>query len=132
MVSVPLPEGNNWDFARGSPTEIFCFFGQWDRVSTRQAGVWIDFHFSGFYFYSVRVFSPNPISIIRIVQYFTISVLGDFKDTLANVRIPEALLKFDSNCVTWVENKYVRRESNQIGIKQLILIKSKPQLSLIK
>ena len=64
------------------------------------------------------MFSPNPISITGIVEYSTISVLEFFEDTLANVELPEALLEFDSNCVTWVENKYVRRELNRIGKKQ--------------
>ena len=52
--------------------------------------------------------------MIRIVEYSTISVLEYFEDTLANVGLPEAWLRCDSNCVTRVENKYVRRESNQI------------------
>ena len=76
--------------------------------------------------------SVNPISIIRIVEYSTIWVLGILEDTLANVGLPEAWLKCDLNCVTRVKNKYVRCESNRIGKKQLRLIKSKPQLSLIK
>ena len=50
--------------------------------------------------------------MIRIVEYPTISVLEHFGDTLANVRHPEALLACDSNCVTHIENKYVRRELN--------------------
>ena len=62
----------------------------------------------------VRVFLPNPISIITIVEYFTISVLEHFGDTLANVGLPEAWLGCDSNCVTRIENKYVRRELNRI------------------
>ena len=59
---------------------------------------------------SVRVFSPNPNSIVRIVEYSTISVLEYFEDTLANVGLPEASLKCDLNCVTRVENRYVKRE----------------------
>ena len=44
-----------------------------------------------------------------------ISVLVYFEDTLADVGLPEALLKRDSNYVIWVKNKYDRRESNMIG-----------------
>ena len=112
MVSVPLTEGNNRNFARGSPTELsfFGFFGQKDRVATRQAGVWIYFYFSYFF----RVFSPNPISIIRIVEDSTISVLEYFGYSLANVGLPKAWLGCDSNFVTWIENKYVRCELNQV------------------
>ena len=66
------------------------------------------------------------------MKYSTISVLEYFKDTLANLVLTEAWLKFDSNCVTRVENRYVKRKSNQIGKKHVSLVKSKPQLSLIK
>ena len=52
--------------------------------------------------------------MIRIVDYSIISVLKYIEDTLANVGLPEALMRCDSNCVTQVENKYVRRESNRI------------------
>ena len=99
-----MSEGNNQNFARGSPTELsfFSFFGQsgisstnwreqpefckgfphWDifflvqkdKVSNRQAGVWIDFYFSDFLNFA-RVFLPNPLSIIIIVEYSMISVL---------------------------------------------------------
>ena len=66
---------------------IFLFlFGQNDRVDTRQAGVWIEFHFSDFF----RMFSPNPISIIRIVEYSMISVLEYLRETLANLGLPKA------------------------------------------
>ena len=63
------------------------------------------------------MFFPNPILIIRIVEYSTISVQEYFKDTLANMGLPGAWLKYDLNCVTCVENKYVRRESNWIRKK---------------
>ena len=66
------------------------------------------------------------------MEYSTISVLEYYEDTLANVGLPEAWLRCDSNCVTRVENKYVRRESNRIEKKQVSLVKSKPQLGLIK
>ena len=36
------------------------------------------------------------------------------EDALANMGLPESWLGFDSNCVTQIENKYVRRESNWI------------------
>ena len=42
-----------------------------------------------------------------------ISVLEYFPDNLANVGLPEAWLDCDSNCVTQIENKYARRESNR-------------------
>ena len=61
-----------------------------------------------------RMFLPDPISIIRIVEYSTISVLEYFEDTLANVGLPESLLKCDLNCVTRIENRCVRCESNRI------------------
>ena len=85
----PLTEWNNQNFSWGSPTEIyfFVFFGQQDQVATRQAGVWIDFHLSDFF---VRVFSLNPISIIRITECSTILVLDYFVDTLSNMVILEA------------------------------------------
>ena len=104
------------------------FFGKLDQVYNRQAGVWIEFRFSGV----LRVFLANSISIIIIVEYSTTSVLEYFGDTLVNVGLPEAWIEFDSNFVARVENKYVRRDSNLIGGKQLNLIKLKPQLSLIK
>ena len=75
--------------------------------------MWIDFA-SLISFDYARVLSPNPISMIRIVKYSTISVLEYFEDTLANMGLPEALLECDSNRVTRVKNKYVRRESNRI------------------
>ena len=50
VVSVPLTVGNNRNFVSDSPNELFFgFFGQQDRVATRQSGVWIDFHFSGYF-----------------------------------------------------------------------------------
>ena len=65
-------------------------------------------------FSSFRVFSPKNISVIIIVEYSTISMLEYFEDTLANVGLPEALLEWDSNYVTRIENKYIKRELNQI------------------
>ena len=120
MVSVPLTEGTNWNFARGYPTEITIFiylvkvvsvplferkkqifdrgpptefffkinfFSQWYRVTTIQDGVRIEFHFTYIF---VRMFLLKPISMIRIVEYSTVSVLEYFGDTLANVGLPEA------------------------------------------
>ena len=52
--------------------------------------------------------------MIRIVEYSTISVLEYFEDTLANVGLPEARLKCDSNYVTQVKNKYVKHKLNLI------------------
>ena len=65
-------------------------------------------------FSSFRVFSPKNISVIIIVEYSTISMLEYFEDTLANVGLPEALLEWDSNYVTQIENKYIKCELNQI------------------
>ena len=48
-----------------SELSFFGLLGQQDRVATRQAGIWIDFHFSDFIF-PVRVFPPNPISITEL------------------------------------------------------------------
>ena len=95
VVSAPLTERNNRNFARGSPIELsfFGLFGQKHRLSITQDGVLIDFHFSDFlyiYIYIFRVFLSNPISIIRIVEYSTISVLEYFEDTLNNVGLPES------------------------------------------
>ena len=99
---------------------FFCFFGRRYWVPTRQSGVWIDFHFSGFFtLFFVREFLPNPISIIGIVEYSMISVLEYFGDTLANVGLPEAWLVCDWDCVNCIENKYVRHESNRIGGKPI-------------
>ena len=47
--------------------------------------------------------SPNKILLIRIVEYATNLVLGYFKDTLANVGLPEAWLEWDSNSLTVIE-----------------------------
>ena len=66
-------------FARGYPTELF-FFGKLDQVSTVLAGVWVDFFVSSLIFYFVRVFSPNTISNIIIVEYSTILVLEYFEE----------------------------------------------------
>ena len=49
-----------------------------------------------------------------------ISVLEYFEDTLANVGLPEAWLKCDSNCVTRVENKYVKCELDWIEINKWV------------
>ena len=45
VCTAPPTEDNNRDFVGGSPTDFFCLFGQLDRVSTGQAGVWIYFNF---------------------------------------------------------------------------------------
>ena len=95
MVSLPLTERNNHNFTRSFPTELFFLFGIFGpnkRISTEQVEVWNDFYFSDFVFvfkFYQSVF-PNPISIIRILEYSTISVLEYFGDTLANVGLPEA------------------------------------------
>ena len=44
-----------------------------------------------FIYLFVKVFLSNPISIIRIVEFPLISVLGYFEDTLDNVGLPEAV-----------------------------------------
>ena len=85
------------------------------------------------------MFSPKPNFNYRIVEYSMISVLEYFEDTLANVGLLESWLKCDSNCVTQVENKYVRGESNWIKKTSepsqmetaIDSNKTKPQLSLI-
>ena len=74
--------------------------------------------------------SPKTISVLRIVEYSTISMLDYFEDTLANVGLSEAWLGCVYNCVTGIRNNYVKCESNWIE-KQLSLIKSEKQLSLI-
>ena len=112
VCTYPLAKDNNQNFARGSTNDIFFgFFGQRDQVATRQDGVWMNFyfplHFSDYiYFDFVRVFLPNTISIIRIVEYSTILVLAYFEYTLANVGLPQACLEWDVNCVTKIE-KYL-------------------------
>ena len=62
--NVPLTEGKNRDFARNSPTELsfFGFFDQRARVTTKQSGARIYFHFSDFF---VRTFSQNPILLTK-------------------------------------------------------------------
>ena len=67
---------------------------------------------------------PNPISIIRIVEYSTISVLEYFRDILDNVGLPESRLESNYNFVTHIINKEVRCESNRIKKNQSSLIKS--------
>ena len=49
-----------------------------------------------------------------MMEYSTISMLNYFKDNLANVGLPKAWLVWDSNCVTPIQNKYIKRESNLI------------------
>ena len=39
-----------------------------------------------------EVFLPKTISVLRIVEYSTISMLGYFEDTLTNLGLPEAWL----------------------------------------
>ena len=51
------------------------------------------------------MFSQNPISIIIIVEYSTISVMEYFRDTLANVGLPKAWLECYLNCVTQIKIK---------------------------
>ena len=58
------------------------------------------------------------------MEYSKISMLNYFKDTLANVELPEDWLEWDSNDVTRIENKCIKRESNWIG-KKLSQIESK-------
>ena len=88
-----------------------------DQVDTVSAGVWLDlissFLFSGFWFF-FRLFSPKTISVLRIVEYYTMSMLGYFEDTLTKVGLPEAWLECDSDDVTQIENNCVKRVSNQI------------------
>ena len=57
------------------------------------------------------MFSPKTISVPRIVEYSTISMLDYFEDNLANVVLPEAWLECDSNDVTRIENNCVKHES---------------------
>ena len=40
-------------------------------------------------------------------------MLNYFEDTLANVRLPEAWLEWDSNDVTQIKNKRVKYDLNQ-------------------
>ena len=56
----------------------------------------------------------SKYSNIEIVEYSTILMLDYYKDTLENVGLPEALLEWDSNYVTRIENKYIKCELNQI------------------
>ena len=73
---------------------FLILFVQQDPVATRKYGVWIDFCLSSFILI-FRVFSPKPISMIRIVEYSTILVLEYFEDTLDNVVPSEAWLERD-------------------------------------
>ena len=52
----------------------------------------------------------NQYQVLRIVEYSTISMLDSFKDTLANMGLPEAWLVCDSNYVTQIEDNCVNRE----------------------
>ena len=87
-----FPRINPLKMFKGFPYwAIFVFFDQMDQVATKLAGVWQDFFCSllrSFDF--VIVFSSNTISIIRIVEYSTISVIEYFEDTLDNMGLPEA------------------------------------------
>ena len=60
------------------------------------------------------MFLPKTISVLRIVEYSTISMLGYFEDTLSNVGLPEAWLEWELYGVTQIENKCGKRETNQI------------------
>ena len=88
----------NWmeqpEFCKGLRHWDIFLFGQQDQVATRQVGVWIYFHFHDF-FDPVRVFSPNPILIIKVLEYSMISVLEYFGDTLENIGLPKAWLECD-------------------------------------
>ena len=57
-----------------------------------------------FYFIFNTVLSKT-VSVLRIVEYFTISMLYYFKDTLANVGLHEAWMEWDLNFVARIENK---------------------------
>ena len=72
---------------------------------------------------SLECSRQKPISVLRIVAYSIISMLDYYKDTRANVRLSESWLIWGSNCVTQIERKFVKRESNRI--KNLSQIQSK-------
>ena len=48
------------------------------------------------------------------MEYFTVSMLDYFEDTLSNMGLPEAWLECDSNDTTKIGKKYVKCKSNQI------------------
>ena len=58
------------------------------------------------------------------MEYSTISMLDYFKDTLANVGLPEVWLEWDSNDMTPIENKCVKHESNRIEKYELNPVKN--------
>ena len=51
------------------------------------------------------------------MDYSTVLMLDYLEDTLTNVELPEVLLECDSNNVTQINNKCVKRDYNQIGGK---------------
>ena len=91
-----------------------------------QVGVWLYYMFSFLFsdFSNFKAVWPKTIWVLRILEYYTISMLNYFEGTLANVGLPEDWLECDSNDVTQIENNYVKRKSSQIG-KNLSRIPSK-------
>ena len=59
----------------------------------------------------------KTISVLRIVEYSTISTLDYFKDTLSNVELSKFWLEWQSNDMTRIENNCVKREMKRIGEK---------------
>ena len=49
------------------------------------------------------MFSPNTISVLKIVEYSTISMLGYFGYTLDNVGLLEEWLEQESNAVIQIK-----------------------------
>ena len=54
------------------------------------------------------------MTMLRIVEYSTILMLDYFEDIMANLGLPEDLLLWDSNYMTWIKNNYIKHESDRI------------------
>ena len=70
--------------------------------------------FDYYYLFIFKECSCQKILAFRIVEYSTISMLDYFEYTLSNVGLPEDWLEWDSDYENRIENKYVKRELNQI------------------
>ena len=94
-----------------------CHCVSWGVISFMSS-----FIFSNFSIFFVL--SPKTISVLRIVECSTISMLDYFKDTLADVGIPGSWLGCDFNDVTRIKNNCIKRRSNRIKNVSRITLKT--------
>ena len=126
----------NWkeqlEFYKGLPHQyllFFGFFGQRDWVSTRQAGVWIDFHFSDF-FILFKCFCQTQFQSSELwnIPQFQCCNISETPSTMWDSLKPD----WNVILIVWLRSKINTVDVNRIESKCFCLIKSKPQLSQIK